>query len=1145
MSDLADSVAVRPAAAHDNTREVRVFISSTFWDLGAAREHILKKVFPQLRQTCRDRGLELTEIDLRWGITEEEAYQGKIIRLCLDEIDRCRPFFVGILGQRYGWVPKAADLALDPELVADHPWLREAAATGCSITEIEIRHAVLRDVPPRSGSQFYFVDPRRSARFGSIDDSGRRGAAEDRADQDPTAHARLRALKRAIRRSGARVRDDCRDVEALGRCIHDDLIAAIEAVYPTDQAPSPLERDRRGHEAFAAVRRRAYVADAGSLARLDEHVGGEGPPLVVTGESGVGKSALLAYWSLHQRQAAPNTFLISHFVGATSTDTDHLGLLRRVMAEIRAQFALPEELPSDREQIEASFPGWLSRTRGERFVLILDALNQLDGQSANLAWLPGHLPPNVRLIVSAAPSPALDALRRNGWPELIIRPLEPTQREVLIHRYLRTFGKALGDQDRRRIAGDGKCANPLFLRTVLEELRIFGRFDQLKDRIDHYLAASDLGDLFQRVLHRMEQDYGERVLREVMSLIWAARRGLSETELVAAAGLTRLELSTLLPALDYHLMRRGGLLDFFHAHLTRAVEQRYVPTAVLQTAAHRRLADFFADAGATAAQDRRVDELPWQLQRVAAWERLRDFLKDLPNFFSLHREERKYELLGYWLALRERYDMVKSYRESLAAEVARGVAPLRLSSILNEVAVFFFTAGRYEAAEPLYRQSLTLREQVLGAQHPETAGSLHNLASLLDDRGDYDGAEMLYCRALEIRRTALGPEHPDTAETINNLALTLDNKGDYEAAARLYRQALTIREAALGPEHPFTAQSYNNLATLLCEMGDFEAAEPLYRRALKIREKALGPHDPDTAQSLNNLATLLYRVGNYEAAEPLFRRDLAISEQVLGPDHPDTAISLNNLGLLNNARGDPAAAEPFLRRALTIREKSLGRDHMLTAVTAFNLALALAGRGEPAAAEPLFRRAMASWETTLEPDHPYMARGWHGMADVRRAGGDFAAAEALLRRALELRERVLGSAHPETAESLQALAGLLDARGALAEAETALRRAIIIQERAFGPHHPRIVVSLSQIAVLLRKRGDAKACAEAEELLWRALGEMERVFGPDHPETHKVHDLLHDRTKGNLLRRSSAPLSLLLRSEHASLADRPGPEPRG
>ena len=79
-------------------KTVRVFISSTFRDMHAERDHLVKVVFPELRDRMAGRHLNLVDIDLRWGITEEEAEQGKALEICLEEIERSRPFFIGVLG---------------------------------------------------------------------------------------------------------------------------------------------------------------------------------------------------------------------------------------------------------------------------------------------------------------------------------------------------------------------------------------------------------------------------------------------------------------------------------------------------------------------------------------------------------------------------------------------------------------------------------------------------------------------------------------------------------------------------------------------------------------------------------------------------------------------------------------------------------------------------------------------------------------------------------------------------------------------------------------------------------------------------------------------------------------------------------------
>ena len=111
-SALSDPSAPAPttqnAALEEADGVVRVFVSSTFRDMQVERDILVKTVFPELRARMRARGVELFEVDLRWGVTEEQAQQGETLPILFSEVDRCRPFFIGLLGERYGWVPDAA-----------------------------------------------------------------------------------------------------------------------------------------------------------------------------------------------------------------------------------------------------------------------------------------------------------------------------------------------------------------------------------------------------------------------------------------------------------------------------------------------------------------------------------------------------------------------------------------------------------------------------------------------------------------------------------------------------------------------------------------------------------------------------------------------------------------------------------------------------------------------------------------------------------------------------------------------------------------------------------------------------------------------------------------------------------------------------
>jgi len=94
-----------------DNRQIRVFISSTFRDMKRERDLLVKKVFPALRQKCAARYVAFNEVDLRWGITDEQAAEGKVLPVCLAEIEHCRPYFIG-LGNKDGMQRSLGNQAL-------------------------------------------------------------------------------------------------------------------------------------------------------------------------------------------------------------------------------------------------------------------------------------------------------------------------------------------------------------------------------------------------------------------------------------------------------------------------------------------------------------------------------------------------------------------------------------------------------------------------------------------------------------------------------------------------------------------------------------------------------------------------------------------------------------------------------------------------------------------------------------------------------------------------------------------------------------------------------------------------------------------------------------------------------------------------
>ncbi|KAH8612595.1 putative protein of unknown function (DUF4062) [Trypanosoma vivax] len=111
------------------------------------RNALVLDVFPRLRRWVQEAGLHVNilEVDLRWGITEDSSRSDLSTSVCLNEVSRCAPFFLGVLGSRYGYCPPTLYHEVDKDVdSADFGWLAEWQQKGnrMSITEMEVRHAI-------------------------------------------------------------------------------------------------------------------------------------------------------------------------------------------------------------------------------------------------------------------------------------------------------------------------------------------------------------------------------------------------------------------------------------------------------------------------------------------------------------------------------------------------------------------------------------------------------------------------------------------------------------------------------------------------------------------------------------------------------------------------------------------------------------------------------------------------------------------------------------------------------------------------------------------------------------------------------------------------------------------------------------------
>ena len=380
----------------------------------------------------------------------------------------------------------------------------------------------------------------------------------------------------------------------------------------------------------------------------------------------------------------------------------------------------------------------------------------------------------------------------------------------------------------------------------------------------------------------------------------------------------------------------------------------------------------------------------------------------------------------------------------------------------NSLANVYQAQGRLTDAEPLFRDALGAWKKAFGDAHPITAMGQANLAGLCKAQGRLSDAEPLYKSALAVFRKAHGDAHPATATVMNNLALLYTTQGRYADAEPLLRDALAVKRKTLGDAHPDTASGINSLAQLYSDQGRYADAEPLYRAALTARRKSLGDAHPATANSLNNLAAMYYQQGRLADAEPLFEEALAVYRKVLGDAHPTTANTLNNLASVYSEQGRYADAEPLFKVALATNRKTFGDAHPAAAACMVNLGWLYSDQGRYADAEPLFKDALAIRRKAFGDAHPDTATSLNGLAGLYKAQGRYADAEPLVRAALDATRKTFGDAHPTTARSRTNLAVLYRDQGRLADAEPYARSAV----RAAADHLDATAAVQSEAAQL-------------------------------------------------------------------------------
>lgn len=788
-------------------REIRVFISSTFRDMQSERNHLVTKVFPRLREMAMERSVAFIPVDLRWGVTDEEAHSGKVIEICLGEIEDSHPFFIGILGNRYGWVPDPAELSSNPTLTEKWgEWLKDDIDKGLSLTEIEMQYGVLRNDADLNA--FFFI-------------------REDSDAEEPPQQSRL---KEAVRANGRYPVAAYSSPEELGALVEKSFCRLLDKLYPAEESFKESELRR---STFIRSKLLYYLPMAEADNVFDVFVKNRDVNLlIVDDEPGGGKSSFLAHSYLRVAEDSLPCKAAAHFIGDGYSRGDYRKVVEALISDICGLYDLKDDSTLYSDPDTALWRLFALLPADEPLTVILDGLDQLADDGKSLAWLPWDEKFPVHYLVSTITADdTWHVLKQRGGKNVKIGFRTAHQKEEIIYSYLEIFGKTLPQSLVDAIVAWPLSDYNFMLRSLLDELVRFGSHEELENFIKAYLACDNPAAYFTRLLSGYISDFA--AAGKVLPLLAYSKAGVSEDEILSIAGVSRMSWSEFRAAFKPYFATVADKVTIGNNLMHKAISDFFKSE---EKSCRRILCSAF-----TCTENLRAySECACQLHVLKKHKDLRELLLRPEVFDALYRSN-PYELGKYWKPIKKHLKRYLSARHASNDDRIRfrlNVADF-CSRILDEVRLsrwFVKQANKAYIVQPSEDSSLRLRLYEARAKALALTGL------------EVNAYPYLY-RALEIKKELYPADSAEMADIYFLIGKTMGREADDDnnTTRKYLDKSLAIRQKLYGEYNLSVADVYTAIANIMPE--DSKARYDMHAKALDIRRRLLGENHPALAEN--------------------------------------------------------------------------------------------------------------------------------------------------------------------------------------------------------------------------------------------------------------------------------------------------------
>lgn len=571
---------------------ISIFVSSTFVDMEAERDYLQRVVIPELNEYFALRQVQLNIIDLRWGVKTNdlkvlEEREKLVLKVCLNEIKRSRPFFMAMLGDRYGWIPSVNRFHSICDSLPEKERKLLTYGENKSVTELEIFFGAIKAEIPVSHCLFYY---RNEASYQNMDietASKYRDACSSLPDEEKENRIRQLAELKTNIRSFCEANDLRRNIheytiswnndhfeglESWGNIVKEQLRKEIEAELQTQEAVDSSEwnwydDEEKALSAFVSANAQRFEGRKQLIASLKSFVLSEEFDIdcrvkILTAFSGAGKSAVMCrlYAELLQEPADDTIFLFAS-AGITPISTNIIHVLQRWNLQLCGKLEI--EYREEPEVVSGQEP-WAERVRKQflylaavaqsqelKIVILLDSLDSLlyTSMLAHLTFLPKQ----TTAIITSLPE-HLDEYRQLGYEVEDMESFSAEDATDMIQATCRMHYKDLHQSVLCRLLEKRKKkyfahSSPLWLSLATQVLFSLDTDDfeairkrseeNNEDKIENYLCSLidsfpvDAGELFLFLVEKAAAYFGEGLTNLSLRYIACSQNGLREKDLSA------------------------------------------------------------------------------------------------------------------------------------------------------------------------------------------------------------------------------------------------------------------------------------------------------------------------------------------------------------------------------------------------------------------------------------------------------------------------------------------------------------------------------------------------------------------------------------------------------------------------------------